>query len=430
MKKIMPIILIVLMVLSFYMLYSERAENVETYNGYIEEARMLSKDGVVSRAAQAYDSALTIKESFDIRLEKAKMYDENEYTSSAITAGEELVKAYPKEPAAYEFLLEQYLNALKYKEFFQTVQEANSKHITSETISQLYTQAQYYYEFGYSIFDEVTCYSGGLWAARDDDLWGYLSSNGRRVISYKYKTALPYSLSTAAVQEPDGTWYYIDTLGEKNSVPDIEGNITYLGIYDTHTVIAVDNSYGYYSKNYKYEFGDYSYAGPFNCGVAPVKQGESWSIINTKGENVSSSDIEDVKLDAKGVAYRNNRAFVCVNGEYVMVDVSCNKVGTQVFSDAQVFLSSEPAAVKIGSKWGFVDVDGNVVIEAKYDNAHSFQNGFAAVCKNERWGFINLSGDLCIDFAFDDVLDFNDTGMTFVRESDFWKSLTVLSLYY
>lgn len=59
-------------------------------------------------------------------------------------------------------------------------------------------------------------------------------------------------------------------------------------------------------------------------------------------------------------------------------------------------------------KYGFIDLQNQMVIPQQYDNAYSFNEGLAAVAKkdandNLKWGFINPQGKLVIPMQFDDV---------------------------
>ncbi len=45
------------------------------------------------------------------------------------------------------------------------------------------------------------------------------------------------------------------------------------------------------------------------------------------------------------------------------------------------------------NKWGFVNKDGDMVVEAKYDKVTEFNEfGFASVQKDGKWGAINTQG--------------------------------------
>lgn len=51
-------------------------------------------------------------------------------------------------------------------------------------------------------------------------------------------------------------------------------------------------------------------------------------------------------------------------------------------------------------KYGFIDTNGNLVINLIYDEAENFSEGLAAVVKDGKWGFINENGATVIDFNY------------------------------
>ncbi|EAK9856530.1 WG repeat-containing protein [Campylobacter lari] len=57
------------------------------------------------------------------------------------------------------------------------------------------------------------------------------------------------------------------------------------------------------------------------------------------------------------------------------------------------------------TKYGFIDKQGNLVIEAKYDNAWGFSEGLARVELNGKYGFVDKQGNLVIETEYDVVLD-------------------------
>ena len=65
------------------------------------------------------------------------------------------------------------------------------------------------------------------------------------------------------------------------------------------------------------------------------------------------------------------------------------------------------AKVKIDGKWGFINENGDIIIEPKFDEALSFtENGLAAACLNNKCGFINENGDFVIEPKFDEAGSF------------------------
>ena len=59
-------------------------------------------------------------------------------------------------------------------------------------------------------------------------------------------------------------------------------------------------------------------------------------------------------------------------------------------------------------KFGFVDIKNGFkwIIEPKYENVQSFKEGLAAVKFDGKWGYIDYDGEIVIDFEYDYVFDF------------------------
>lgn len=72
------------------------------------------------------------------------------------------------------------------------------------------------------------------------------------------------------------------------------------------------------------------------------------------------------------------------------------------------------APVKLNDKWGFIDVNGNIVVEPKYGSdldAPFYKNGLTRVYSPEQkaWGYLDKSGNVAIDFKFYSCTPFYDT---------------------
>ena len=57
---------------------------------------------------------------------------------------------------------------------------------------------------------------------------------------------------------------------------------------------------------------------------------------------------------------------------------------------------SNSVAMEIGGKWGFVNLEGKIIIPPVYDEVKVFSCGLAAVCKNGKWGYINEKNETVI----------------------------------
>ncbi len=69
---------------------------------------------------------------------------------------------------------------------------------------------------------------------------------------------------------------------------------------------------------------------------------------------------------------------------------------TEIYSNNQLFSSVQEG------KWGFVNKNGEVVIDYIYDNVSEFNtSGFASVKKDGKWGAINQSGDIVAEIQYE-----------------------------
>ena len=97
-----------------------------------------------------------------------------------------------------------------------------------------------------------------------------------------------------------------------------------------------------------------------------------------------------------------------------------NKQGKMVidakFDDAWVFSQNGLAKVQLNGKWGYINEQGKMVIDAKFDDALGFsQNGLAVVKLNGKYGYINEQGKMVIDAKFDYAASFSQNGLAAVE---------------
>lgn len=69
--------------------------------------------------------------------------------------------------------------------------------------------------------------------------------------------------------------------------------------------------------------------------------------------------------------------------------------------------------------YGFMNREGEAMIQADYSYASNFSNGLAVVVCNDLFGFIDKSGELVIDCLFDEAQDFNQ-GKAIVEKDGFF----------
>lgn len=57
----------------------------------------------------------------------------------------------------------------------------------------------------------------------------------------------------------------------------------------------------------------------------------------------------------------------------------------------------------VGGKWGFLDADGNILVEAQYDSYQQSQLGTCLVRLEKKWGMIDTTGKVLMPFSYDMV---------------------------
>jgi hypothetical protein len=78
--------------------------------------------------------------------------------------------------------------------------------------------------------------------------------------------------------------------------------------------------------------------------------------------------------------------------------------------------------------WGFVSLDGTVLLEPQFEDATSFSKGMAAVKKDGKWGYIDRTGAFLIPPTFEEAGPLSPSGSAFVKNHAGY-SLMTLSRY-
>jgi len=100
----------------------------------------------------------------------------------------------------------------------------------------------------------------------------------------------------------------------------------------------------------------------------------------------------------------------CSDSAVVPGELSCS--GTAVRSSLTVVSSNRGSLFKAseGEVWGFIDINGNQIIEPGFKEVTDFSENLAAVKSvwDGRWGYIASSGSMVIPPVFDYATPFNE----------------------
>jgi hypothetical protein len=232
-----------------------------------------------------------------------------------------------------------------------------------------------------------------------DDKLGVIDKKGEWIVEAKYKWLTDFNANGWALGDR----------GKKDELDDPDGK------YDTFGV-------GFLDKN-----GEFAVEKDFinlisfdqQIGVATVllKNGEK-AFINKKRERVK------LKFDAI-YDFKAGLAAFELNGKRGFINEEGNVVIEPAFEYALDFDENGLAFAKINGKWGLIDKAGKFVVEAKFDDDrfvdYVFSNDLAAMKSGDKWGYIDASGEFAIEpqFFAADSFDKN-VGLAYVK-IDAWK---------
>lgn len=105
---------------------------------------------------------------------------------------------------------------------------------------------------------------------------------------------------------------------------------------------------------------------------------------------------------------KSNLKYIDINGNFVFsnINMGLSHLDNRTVCDGLAVFPMSPTRTTNKTYYGFRDAKGNVVIDAKYEDACDFSNGLAAVAMTsehdnvKKWGFIDTSGNLVIPYMF------------------------------
>lgn len=386
------------------------------YNNYIKTAEEYVKRGLYQKAIIEYDSALSIKNTEELWSDKLnayeKYYEENsECYSNYLSAVQSAVNYYEKNIDYLVTLTNLYINQSNYDSAYKVLNDAVKNGINDNEINDLLQELKYSFKINWKSYVDFRTNVNGLYAVRETGVWTYIKEDGTGTKFENLIFAGPVGVSGIRVVQDNTRAYLIDSKQVIQGILNFEP--TDAGVYSEGLVpIAENGVYRYYNALGDEQFGQYDYAGTFINGQAAVKQGNTWFLINSKGEKISDRTYEDIILQLDGSHLSNGTMVAKKNGQYHLY-VDDKEIGN--YDDIDIVTDDNLIAFCQKGKWGFIDLDGIVKISPTYIEAKSFSNGLAAVSDGTYWGFINKEGKLVIDYMFYGADYFNSEGRCMVE---------------
>jgi hypothetical protein len=210
----------------------------------------------------------------------------------------------------------------------------------------------------------------------------------------------------------DSLWHFMDYNGEFLFQP-VE--LVNIGGYSEGFVLAIVNYDGREMWGFINEKGQIAIHDKadqirkFRDGMAmtirttDVKDLYYFGYLDTTGREVIPPKWLDATDFSNGLAWvmnKDRRGYIDKAGKLVL-EFDENVFGLP-FSEGLAPLANDKY------KWGYINRDGEWVIEPQWDEAMNFKNGMAMVNDLAKWGYIDTTGQLVIKYGYDWAKDFTD----------------------
>lgn len=315
--------------------------------------------------------------------------------------------------------------------------------------------------------------SSTYFAVFTDNKWGVINQNGEYVIdpAYQEMIVVPNNkkavfLCTYDVDYSSGTYKTKALNAESKEIFTQYDNIEAIQNKDENGNLVYDSEVAKVQKNGKYGLVDLAgkevlaceydeitaIAGIENC--FKIKKDGKYGITNEAGTVVITPQYADIDVLGKdnksgfivkddtgkeGVidysgnhileisynkiqkVFYNNRYVVDMNGKDALIDSTTKSVGLlgqvdsikQITADSIIFVKS--------NKYGLMDSNGTILIEAKYDDLKYGKSGFLIAKQGDKYGIISNNGEEKLPFEYSSI-SYNEKADIYIAEDSNFKS--------
>lgn len=422
MKKAITVLCIMLLCLGWYQTVDTVFGKLSKFDTHIKAAEAYAEKEIFEDALSEYQAALEIKpESSETRLNIARMQLALNNKTDFVLICETMIHQDTVNKEALELLVNYYDKSGEQDEIVSLLKEMKSEHKKDQNIQKLWKKYRGTYMELYYTYEEMSPFYGTTAVVKNEGKCGLINTQGENVFAQEYDdiTAFSTEKKMAAVSE-NGSWYYMNEKSHKKIVPDEKYD--FLGIISEETaVVGKNQKFGYADTNMKLKTKcEWNSASNLYNGVAAVQKGNDWKLLGSDLQQKTNEVYEDILIDEAGFCSRQERIFAKQKDGYYLLDTDGKRVGELVFENARPFGEDEMTAVCIDGKWGFINVNGELVIPCKFDDARAFAYTLAPVKQNGKWGYVDTTGEIVIDPQFEDAYAFNKNGTAPVKKKNWY----------
>ena len=391
----------------------DKAAKLMSYDIYIRAVPLLEE-------AIEYDTKFTIIAENELKRAYLALLNNRGFPRRYVNLLERQMNRKNAEPEFFMEAANHFLSTSKTQEALAVLRDGIERTNDIDLIT-LYENSRYVFEMHPAAYENVTSIFEKTVQVKQNDKWGIASADGTLFIPCEYDKISTFGNGQAIVRK-DGNIYAIDKNNNRLAITSDE--ISDFGNYaDKRIPLQME---GYWRRaTGEFELGTsiFEGIGMYSGGYAAAKINGKWGVIDLSNKWLLPAEYEEIVQDELGRCYAQGAVFIRSGG---LVYLFTNgEIAGEVYEDAHPFTDEGYAAVKRNEKWGFIDINGTVVIPFIFDDALSFGQHLAAVKIGDFWGYINIYGHVVIEARFFDAKSFSDGSAPVLTERG-WQFITLL----
>ena len=253
--------------------------------------------------------------------------------------------------------------------------------------------------------------------ARLNGLWGYISVNGDEKIPYQFQKAENFVGDIARVLTADNKYAYINRSGEIEIVSPFDYSFT---LSEGVICGVADGLYGYCDTSGNIIITpQFDMGMDFHDGLASVKFGEKWGYITSEGAYKIKPTYNYASDFSGGFA-------VCsLETGYGIIDTNGNRTSPFTFDYIGICDNMGRFPAKQGNISGYINAQGDWLMQLNYDFCYNFTDGVARVFKDNLWGYINEKGEEIVAPTFFDCGEYRNNRAFYSIDGQTYGFLTL-----
>lgn len=422
-RIILSAIIIVLMGFGWVTQIGQIAKVDTKIQQLVDEAEGYKERGLYQKAIETYSAALEIKENEELRKELIATY-ECAYADGVISrnallqAIEVACEIYPKNSYYWEKNISFCLEDGNYTKAYEYCSKSIRVGAKSEALNIMKDEVLYSFSTGRRMYTSVLYSPSGYTTVYDGYEWDILTSDGERYYEEEQDYLSPMGNSCLMLVTTTKDTRILNKDHVTQAIVEYDFD-SVRAIFDDMLPINTGSEWIYYDYILdRIIDGKYEDASSFANEKAVVLSNGNWYFINKNGEKISEKNFTVVKLFGTGEYTYGGIMIASENGVYSIYNQDGEKRGEFSCANMDAYYGGFIAFEDSNHKWGFVNTDGEIVIEPQYECAKSFSNGLAAIKTDGVWGFINTEGKLVIEAEFLEAGYFSDKGVCFVSSNE------------